>query len=155
MQDGQRKIPAIHRARREERVRLGLTPAFLDPTACVGWQLAIVDLVIRHRKTLATLFESPICQPVRWPRHDPIHQISAVIRQVSRRVTRAIKRAQNINRSRRRIQPNAIRQPSIFVGIIRQHQRHFAIRVRRCRQFRPIRRQFSHKRDPPTVSAVA
>ena len=155
MQDGQREISAIDLACSIKWVSFGLAPTFFNPAAGVGWQLPIIDLIVGHRKTLTALLESAIRQPIRRPRHDPFHQIGAVVRQVSCGVTRCVERVQNVDRSRWRIQPNTVCKPPVLVGIVRQHQRNFAICVGCSRQLRPVRRQIRNKCDAPAVCAIA
>ena len=143
----------MHRQRKpvvaQERIILWRAPTLLHLLFYGPWQRIIMALVNIQRQNLPAAPIRPIREPVRRPLHHRVHQCLGVVRN-GHAVAVIAQQSQNMHSRRRRIEPNAIRQPPVFVGIIGKHKGDLFIRLSRGAKCGPTRRKL---RDP--LNAVA
>ncbi len=120
----QREAPAVELARCIERIALRRPPALLDLGAHLPGQRVPEQLVVDEGQRLAALPPRPVGQPVRRPGLQPRHQRGAVRGRVRDPISGFPQRPQHPRHARRRVEPDAVRQPPIPVGVVRQHDGH-------------------------------
>ena len=138
----------------EEGVVLRIAPAVLDLLADGQGQRGILGLIGVQRHQHAALARETVGQPVGRASHHLVHKVLGIFRDIRDLVARIRQVVQRQLRGRRRVQPDAIGEPPILVGIVGQHQRDLAIGRGNRAQLGPIGRQFGHEIHPPAVGLI-
>ena len=129
----------------EERVGFGRSPARLDPVAQGRGQGGVVLEVDLERQDLAALAPDPVGEPVRRPGRQAGHQGLGRLGGALDAVALGGEAAEHGRRGGRGVEPHAVGQPPVAVGVVGQHQGHPALRARRAAQARPGGREVGHE----------
>ena len=130
----------------EERVGLGVPPAFVDGIAHRGREGREERAVVVEGKSLA---DRPARNPrVRRPRRDGLDEGVAVRGQVFHPVPGDRHRAQELDGAGRGVEPDPVAEPPVPVRVVREHDRDAAFPRRRRGEVDPRARKIRAEGDP-------
>ena len=138
----------------QKRVSFGGTPAGGDLRFHLPWQGVEVLQIGGQRQHLTAVPVCPVGQPVGRPGHQPVHQRLRIGGKGVNLIPRPGQQVQRMNRGRRGIKAHPIGQTPVFVRIIRQNDRHFALCSRGGAQPCPVGGQPGHKIDPVILRLI-
>ena len=117
-------------------------------------QRAVVQQIFVQSELDSSLSGCAVGEPIRRARQQFFHYFAAGSRRVANVVSEFVKRIENPRCGRRSVQPDAVRDPAVLVGIIRQQHGNSALRRRRSCQTQPARCQIGYEITPAGLNGV-